>query len=404
MAVLLLALSLPAAAQEPDESKPSFEIYGFTQLDYIQDFNRVDPAWEATLRPTRIPTTGGTFGSNIQATLSARQSRLGVDGSIPTDRGPIKAKFEFDLFGVGADEGQFTIRPRHIYGEWNHVLGGQTNSLFMDVDIFPNIIDYWGPAGMVFLRNPQIRWTPIVDSPKPFNGKNSLAVALEQPGNNVDPGQVREVDPGLGAGIISDEKVPDFTAQYRNEADYGHVQVAGILRDVGFETAGNPGNLPSGRKLGWGVDVTSNLKTKGDDKFCLGVVFGDGIANYMNDGGVDLAPKTSGASILPVAVPLIGVSAYYDWWWDKYWSSSAGYSRTQVDNPNFQSRAAFRIGQYASANLIWHPSKEVFFGGEFLWGQRVDVSGANGVDHRVQFSAHYNFSSSHRIPPQNPEK
>jgi hypothetical protein len=124
----------------------------------------------------------------------------------------------------------------------------------------------------------------------------------------------------------------------------------------------------------------------------------------MNDGGVDLAPRTSGASVLPEAVPLIGVSAYYDWWWDKFWSSSAGYSRTQVNNPNFQARSGFRIGQYASANLIWHPSKEVFFGGEFLWGQRVDESGANGVDHRVQFSAHYNFSSSHRIPPQNPEQ
>jgi len=31
----------------------------------------------------------------------------------------------------------------------------------MDDDMWPNIVDYWGPSGMVFLRNPQIRWTPI---------------------------------------------------------------------------------------------------------------------------------------------------------------------------------------------------------------------------------------------------
>ena len=25
----------------------------------------------------------------------------------------------------------------------------------MDPDVFPNTIDYWGPTGMMFLRNPQ---------------------------------------------------------------------------------------------------------------------------------------------------------------------------------------------------------------------------------------------------------
>jgi hypothetical protein len=29
----------------------------------------------------------------------------------------------------------------------------------MDGDIFPNVVDYWGPAGMVFVRTPQIRLT-----------------------------------------------------------------------------------------------------------------------------------------------------------------------------------------------------------------------------------------------------
>src|SRR5690242_8434747 len=92
-----------------------YNVYGFAQLDYIQDFNRVNPAWEATLRPTRIPTVKGLYGSDGQAILSARQSRLGVEGTIPTDTSMIYAKFEFDLFGVGVDEGQFTMRVRHAY-------------------------------------------------------------------------------------------------------------------------------------------------------------------------------------------------------------------------------------------------------------------------------------------------
>ena len=72
IAVTLLALAFPAA-QAADGDK-SFEIYGFAQLDYIQDFGRVDPDWESTLRPTRIPTSGEPFGSDGQAILSIKQA------------------------------------------------------------------------------------------------------------------------------------------------------------------------------------------------------------------------------------------------------------------------------------------------------------------------------------------
>ena len=130
-------------------------------MDYIQDFNRVEPTYRDTLRPTRIAAEAGEFGSDGLATLGVRQSRFGVRGNLPTSQGMVKTVFEFDLFGVGVDAGQTTMRLRHAYGEWGNWLGGQTHSLFMDIDVFPNTIDYWGPNGMVFLRNPQIRWTPL---------------------------------------------------------------------------------------------------------------------------------------------------------------------------------------------------------------------------------------------------
>jgi len=52
--------------------KFSFEVYGFAQVDYIQDFNRVNPNWAATLRPSRIPTLDGLFGADGESILSAR--------------------------------------------------------------------------------------------------------------------------------------------------------------------------------------------------------------------------------------------------------------------------------------------------------------------------------------------
>jgi hypothetical protein len=386
------------AAQAQDKSGPSFEIYGFAQADYIQDFNRVDPNWDATLRPSKIPTISGADGSDGQSIISVRQSRFGVQASQPIAGRDLYAKFEFDLFGVGANEGQTTFRLRHAYGSWGPILAGQTNSVFMDGDTFPNTIDYWGPNGMVFLRNPQVRFTYK-------SGPHQFAVAIEHPSNDIDPGNIREFAPELGASIKGTEKWPDLTAHYRYDGGWGHVQIAGILRDVAYETVGTPNNEPSGSKTGWGINASTNLKTWNKDVLHLSAVYGDGIASYMNDGGTDLAPELRGGVAQPIvgappagslagkAVPLLGLVAYYDHYWTSQLSSSIGWSMVRVDNTSFQSPDAFKQADYASANLLWTPDRRILIGAELLWGDREDFNGASGEDTRIQFSFKYSFSS-----------
>jgi hypothetical protein len=383
-AVLAVLMLMVSAVQ----SRADYNVYGFAQLDYIQDFNRVDPAWQATLRPSKIPTTKGLFGSDGQAIVSARQSRLGVEGTIPTDQGDIYAKFEFDLFGVGPSAGEFTMRVRHVYGQFGHVLAGQTNSLFMDVDIFPDIIDYWGPGGMVFLRNPQLRYSLGSDENLKF------AVAIEEPLNNIDTGRLTELDFRF-TGTQPDEKLPDLTMQVRQAMGKNHVQLAGIVRRVGYDTPDTPDNKPNGFATGWGLDLTSVLKVRPSDALKLGVVYGAGIANYMNDGGTDLAPDgPSLATVSAKAVPLLGISAYYDIGWSEKYTSTIGYSVTQVDNTSFQTGGAFHKGEYASTNFIIRPAKDMFYGIEYLWGKRTDNNDSSGTDQRVQVSFHYNFASN----------
>ena len=385
-ALFLLAvglLSLPAAREARAEGS-DFEVYGFAHFDYIQDFNRVNPAWASTLRPSRIPTEDGVYGADGQAVMSARQSRLGAIGTIPTDNGDVFAKFEIDMFGVGADEGQTTIRLRHAYGTYKGWLAGQTNSLFMDVDLFPNTIDYWGPSGMVFLRNPQLRYTRTMTD-------NVFAIAIEHPSNDVDPGLIRDIDPSLNFASVS--KVPDLTAQFRSNHGWGHFQLSGILRKLGYESVGSPDSEPKGDKTGAGADLALVLKAGGNTTFRLGGVFGNGIANYMNDGGTDLAADGTLASPVAKAVPLQGYTAYVDHNWSKKVSTALGYSRTQVTNTTLQDPSAFHIGEYASVNVIYAPNSKVFFGAEGLWGQRTDNGGDIGNDRRIQFSAHYAFSS-----------
>ncbi|HTO82125.1 MAG TPA: DcaP family trimeric outer membrane transporter, partial [Methylomirabilota bacterium] len=386
-----------AEPEEPAAPQPGFVIYGAAMLDYIQDFNRVDPNWAATLRPSKIPTTPGEFGGNGQSILSVRQSKFGVTAEQVIAGQPLFVKFEFDLFGSGANEGETTFHLQHAYGTWGPILVGKTDSTFMDGSIFPDVIDYWGPPGMPYLRNPQLRLTYKA-------GPHELAGAIEEPSNDVDPGQLRLVDPALGA-VQGVEHIPDFTGHYRYDAGWGHIQIGGILRQVSYETVGAVDSRPKGSKLGWGVNLTSNLKVTKSDVLHLGAVYGEGIASYMNDGGTDLAPGVQvfanpalappGAVLVPQAEaePLLGVVAYLDHAWNSQFSSSIGYSITQVQNSVLQEPTAFRSGQYATVNLIWRPDSHILFGAEYEWGQREDHDGASGSDNRVQFSAKYSFSS-----------
>ena len=375
----------------------SFEIYGFAQVDWIQDTKRVDPNWMDAFRPSKIAAPEGEFGTNGQSDISVKQTRFGVKGTLPTGEStpPVSFKFEFDMFGTGADAGKTTMRLRHAYGEWGQLLGGQTHSLFMDIDVFPNVIDYWGPPGMVFLRDPQVRWTAY------RTASDVLAFAIERPSNDIDAGNIRLEQGFESFNVQPDQTIPDFTAQYRHDDNWGHVQASGILRRVGYEyqvTANEA--FQKGSQTGWGINLAAALKTIGKDQLLLQIVHGAGIASYMNDGGMDAAPTSTPTGPTPgqqgiagEAVPLTGALAYYDHYWNSSFSSSIGYSFTQVANTDHQDTTAFHKGEYASTNLLWYPADKVMVGVELMWGKLTNNDGTTGNDVRFQFSAKYNFGT-----------
>jgi hypothetical protein len=261
----------------------------------------------------------------------------------------------------------------------------------MDIDVFPNSIEYWGPTGMVFFRNVQVRYMPL-------QGANQVYIALERPGASGDPGVVSE---DL-AGLTGRFPLPDLSAHYRMNRDWGHVQVAGILRSIKWDDLDGIGPDLSGSATGWGINATTNLKF-GQDVLRLGVVYGEGISNYMNDATVDVG--ATGDAEVGEALPLLGITAFYDHTWNEKFTSSFGYSMIDIDNSAAQAPEAFHKGQYALANLLYTPVKNLMWGGELQWGDRtnnqdgvLDSSGTNLVesfdDFRVQVSVRYNFSMS----------
>jgi hypothetical protein len=113
----------------------------------------------------------------------------------------------------------------------------------------------------------------------------------------------------------------------------------------------------------------------------------------MNDARPDLAPDGTVGAITPKTVPLWGVMGYIDHNWSEQWATSFGYSRVQMSNGSLQASNAFKYGEYASANLLYMPHKNVLMGIEGLWGYRGNMDGSGADDIRFQISMKFSFSS-----------
>src|ERR1044072_8588476 len=148
-------------AQPASEPKSSFEVYGFVMLDIGHDFKQIDPDWAETMRVTRLPKVANEYGEDHRMYVGVRQTRFGTRTSTPTPMGELKTLFEFNFFGSGVDEGQTTIRLRHAWGERGQSGAGQTWSVFTDPDTFPKTVEFYGPTGLAWFRNPQVRWPAI---------------------------------------------------------------------------------------------------------------------------------------------------------------------------------------------------------------------------------------------------
>jgi hypothetical protein len=257
----------------------------------------------------------------------------------------------------------------------------------MDIDVFPNTFEYWGPSGMVFFRNIQVRYMPI-------QGDTRLTIALERPGASADQGvyfgnvALDDVSPRF--------KLPDLSAEYRHGGDWGYLEVAGMLRRIEWEDNGTDEYDLSGSATGWGVNVSSNLKFA-EDVLRLQVVYGEGIENYMNDATSDIGVKDNpGDATKPVvgeALPMLGIVAFLDHTWNEKFTSSVGYSMFDIENTAQADSSTFARGHYAVGNLLYYPGPTGATGIELQYGKRENESdGFTSDDLKIQVSFKYNFS------------
>ncbi len=340
--------------QAVSEKKPSFEIYGFAMLDIGHDFKQIDPDWYDTLRLTRLPKFANEFGEDNSTFAGVRQSRLGFRSSTPTAVGELKTIFEFELFGTGVDSGQTTFRLRHAWGELGPWGAGQYWSPFSDPEVYPNSLEYWGPTGIPWYRNVQLRYTAVRTE------TSNLMLALTRPGASGDQGPYAdriELD-----GIRARFPLPDFAAAYKYTGDWGYIRTAGILRRINWDDTLDDAFDLSGDATGWGLNVSSSLNAGSSSVLRMQFTVGEGVQNEMNDSPVDIGivnnfqnPVTP---IIGKPVPIVAYNAFLDHTWSEKYSSAIGYSLQDNDNTEAQSPDAFQIGQLCARQPALLPCAE----------------------------------------------
>jgi hypothetical protein len=161
-----------------------------------------------------IPVGQPVSGEAKRTNISARASRLNIEFRTPSGIEELRAYFEGDFAGDGN-----AFRLRHAYAQYRGVIAGQTWSTFSDPGVDLEDLDFEGVSSENVIRQPQVRYWW---SPKP---NTRLAVAAETPAVSITGAQ--------GVNLF-----PDVIARgYWGRANGGHLQAAGVVRQIRGETS-----------------------------------------------------------------------------------------------------------------------------------------------------------------------
>lgn len=348
----------------------SLAIGGYVKVDFIQDFSGIGDAYE--FKTNSIPVEGSAAADQSgRTTIHARETRFNLDlRSNGTGGHQFRAVVEGDFFGDGN-----AFRMRHAYGEFGPLLGGQTWSTFQDISARGLTIDFEGPDGEVFVRQAMIRFTHRLAE------HWTMAVAVENPSPQF------AVPSGLGGSARA--AMPDIPGFLRYQRGAGHVQVAGLVRQLRFDGTGSTDNAAT---VGWGVNTTFVVPIRAGYQLLGQFVIGEGTGRYIEG--------LSGQNLDAVFTPsgsLQGIRTQsgnlgYIHRWSATVKSGLNFSTSYVEDDAALPSSAIDRLMDLRGNVIWTPYRLVDIGAEVLWGERRNKSGATGDAIRFQFAIIYRLS------------
>jgi hypothetical protein len=313
-------------------------------------------------------------GTDLNAHIKQSRFNFGTD-TILEGGGKVSTRFEIDFFGR-ADGDQrisngYDPVVRHAYVTWGNWLVGQTWSNFMDVATLPEAVDFIGPTdGTTFVRQPQVRYT-----------KGGFSLSAENRETTLLPYSATGVP---GARIVSDDGMyPDLTARYAWKGKWGHVAVAGLLRELTHETStiddsSWTGALSLSGKFNFGKDDLRWMALYGN----LGRYVG---LNFATDAVLDANGNLDGLD------GYAGFLAYRHMWTDKL-RSTISYALQSYDYDSILGDSTANASSDSwTVNIIYSPLPKLDIGAEYRHASAERENGDDGDLDRLQLTTKYSF-------------
>lgn len=333
-------------------------------------FNYADQNMDSknSFDPYEIPTNIQTASPNFFASLS--QSRIGFEVTRRTEKhGDIFIRIETDFASQTNN-----LRLRHAYGQFKHLLVGQTWSLFSNVNYQPATVSFNGVVGSGSLRTPQIRFYGAISK------KIDWGAAIEYS----IPDFI--IPDSIQASLL--QVIPDITASLTFHSDLFSCNIAGVVATIsGRDTTD---------KISYGFGVggmfSGQFVIAEKNKIFFSVTSGKSISHFIGIFGgkrEDAAynPNTRSFETLPSTSGFIGYSRNFT---SKLTANvSAGIA--VISNKDYQADDSFSYGYNALLNIFWEPVEGARVGLEYANGQRFDIVGSRGVANKVSVLLYYDF-------------
>ncbi len=387
--------SITVAQADIEEARPmakgtKFTYGGYIQLDAMSSQysdgkpnNLIEDFYVPSLVP--VEPASGKSDSYNSTNFSAKQSRFFFTTATKTDAGLVSTRVELDfILSSQGDErvsNSWSSRLRHAFVNWEYdkgdsILAGQSWSTFFNVAALPNLLDFVGPAGTIFVRQPQIRWTT-----GPFQ------LAVENPATRLN-------DAAGSTYYENGQRFPDIVARYNGKwGDLGW-SAAALARELRYETRSDGGAIEDDSDEQYGYALSFSGKWLfGEDNLSFMLNYGDALGRYMGLNAFNDGYVKSGGSI--ETFDQWGGFVAFEHFWTPRWRSTFSYSYAGADNPgtNQYALADSLAKEYQSvhANLNWLPAPKLSIGGELIYATKELEDGRDGDMSRVQMAVKYAF-------------
>lgn len=360
----------------------SVALGGYVKADFIYDLKAPPLAGGGDFAVIASAPLEGTAAHDKQgeSRFHAKETRINIRTSTPTEYGPLKTFIEGDFFDENNDQigteaigNKTSFGIRHAFGEFGPLLAGQTWTNFMDITAFAEKVDFTGPAGRTFLRQGQIRYTHKTE------GGDAIAVAIENPNGDFNGRSDSNID----------DTLPDLTGSWRINGPDWHVKLNGLVRQIAIDEGIGGGD--NDETIGWAVGLTGAAIVPGTkkDRVSWYTVYGDGVGRYL-EGGNGLGASLSADGALSTQVGYGGFASYRHWWTDELRTNVVA-GASFFDNDENQTATANAEIYSGYINLIWSPVPKADIGVEYIYGIREVEDGRQGEVSRFQVGTKYRF-------------